>query len=104
MIQGDEKKNIFKSDKNKKIMIYLLKHNAFRNEIVKQYSFLKENCKITDEEIAKLLKMSRSTMNLKLKNQELNENRTRKVVPFWQKCLFIINGEYLDFLKIFKNI
>ncbi|MBQ9314150.1 MAG: hypothetical protein IJ220_03995 [Clostridia bacterium] len=36
-------------------------------KIAKQYSFLKENCKITDKEIAKLLKMSRSTMNLKLK-------------------------------------
>ncbi len=35
--------------------------------IGKEYKYLKENCKITDEEIAKLLKMSRSTMNLKLK-------------------------------------
>ncbi|MBQ9314151.1 MAG: hypothetical protein IJ220_04000 [Clostridia bacterium] len=33
MVQGDEKKNIFKSDKNKKRMIYLLKHNAFRNDV-----------------------------------------------------------------------
>ncbi len=33
MIQGDEKKNIFKSDRNKKKMIYLLKHNAFRNDV-----------------------------------------------------------------------
>ena len=35
--------------------------------IGKQYRYLKDNCKITDEEIAKLLNMSRSTMNLKLK-------------------------------------
>ncbi len=36
-------------------------------KIVKQYLFLKENCKITDEQIAKLLKTSRATLYLKLK-------------------------------------
>ncbi len=36
-------------------------------KIAKQYKYLKTNCKITDMEIAKLFKMSRSTMNLKLK-------------------------------------
>ena len=39
--------------------------------VAKEYKYLKDNCKITDNEIAKLLEMSRSTMNLKLKNMGL---------------------------------
>ena len=33
MVQGDEKKYIFKQEKYKKRYLYLLKHNAFRNDV-----------------------------------------------------------------------
>ena len=33
MVQGDEKKYIFKNTKNKGKFLYLLKHNAFRNDV-----------------------------------------------------------------------
>lgn len=50
-------------------------------KIAKQYIFLKENCKITDEEIAKLLKISRSTMNLKLKKAGIKWKSDKKGCP-----------------------
>lgn len=33
MVQGDEKKYVFKNEKNKRKFLYLLKHNAFRNDV-----------------------------------------------------------------------
>ena len=33
MVQGDEKKYIFKSSRNKEKYLYYLEHNAFRNDV-----------------------------------------------------------------------
>ena len=75
MIQGDEKKNIFKSDRNKKKMIYLLKHNAFRNDVeIIAYCIMDNHAHILTfcpeiDRISKMMSQSNTSFGLYFTNK-----------------------------------
>ncbi len=75
MIQGDEKKNIFSSDRNKKKMIYLLKHNAFRNDVeIIAYCIMDNHAHILVfcpeiERVSKMMSQSNTSFGLYFTNK-----------------------------------
>ena len=64
MVQGDEKKYIFKQEKYKKRYLYLLKHNAFRNDVeIIAYCLMDNHVHILihDDEIKQITKLMQKT-------------------------------------------